>query len=135
MGNNDGKMTIPWWLRTEAVVVLLLALIAFLVGIGQFKQHASDFEEQAKESFKRIEQHLDTLALKSDVRRNESRIEVLESRERAQSTVLVKLETQIGQLHKDLTDLKELKEILTQILQSQQASSRSNGYEQNGSMP
>ena len=114
--DDQGVIIVPWWLKSESLVVGLLAAIAFLVGLGQFWQHASDFEVQAKDSFQRIEQRLDTFALKSELQRLENRVVVLETRERDKSTTLTKLETQMNRLHRDIQGLEELKDMLAEFV-------------------
>ena len=122
MTNSESSTGSPWWLRSESIVVLLLAAIAFLVGFGQFKQHASDFEEQAKESFARIEAQLNTYALKSEVIRLESRVEALEDRERDTNSILIRLETQVKNLDDHIVEFQRINDLFEQFIDSNRAS-------------
>ena len=120
--DEQGVIIVPWWLRSETLVVGLLAVITFLVGIGQFWQHTSDFEIQSKESFRRIEQRLDTFALRSELQRLEDRVKELETHERDKSTSLTRLNTQMERLHEDIQSLEQIRDMLGRLVQQTQGS-------------
>ena len=97
------KMSQLQFLTAEALVAAVIAIVAIIVGIGQFRQHAVDFEARANEKFEIVEQ----------------RVERLEQHERTTLTALTQLSTQMERVHTDLTEMKAyMHQIILRLNQS-----------------
>ena len=77
-------------LNQEALVTLVIASIAVLVTIAAFRQHTIDFEETVQRDMKRIE----------------LRITNVEERERSDTLILIRVDTRVMALQKDMASLR-----------------------------
>ena len=114
--DNQAHSNHPWWLKPEAIVAALSAVIILLFGIGQFWQHTSDFEVQTKATLARLEAKMDSFALKSEIVEIKTRLDALETRERETNTVLARLKTLIEKMDEEIKELKELNQSLRSLI-------------------
>ena len=88
---EDSKRSLLQKLGPEAVVTAVIAAIAVGVSITAFQQHTIDFEQAAQR----------------DMHRLEARIANVEARERADTLILIRVDTHVEMLQKDVAFLRK----------------------------
>ena len=98
--NTQPYKTLLQRIGGEAIVTLLIAIIAVVVTLVAFKTHTQDFE----------------LASTKETQRLEARIEAIESRERNASDLLARVDTKVERLHMDMISIKnQIHEVLSRL--------------------
>ena len=108
MGNE--RMGFAQRLTAEAVVAVVIAGATVLYGLGRVEGHRVLFESQVTEYKVNSQEDLEELSARLESRFADlkQRTEILENRDRDSLSILTRLDTQVGQVHDDLSGLKDV---------------------------
>ena len=108
MGNE--RMGFAQRLTAEAIVAVAIAGATVLYGLGRVEGHRVLFESQVMEYKVDAQENLDELTdrWKAQFGDLKHRAEILENRDRDSLSILTRLDTQVGQVHDDLSGLKDV---------------------------